>query len=94
MRRDQVFKICLNHGLTSDIKFLRRDDRSWLWVAKDFSEGEGTTSTFVMRFRDVEVAESFMKAVENSLVFLLMHLMESKPDYLIVLKFPDPCQSR
>jgi len=67
MRRDQIFKICLNHGLTSDIKFLRKDDRSWLWAAKDFSEGEGTTATFVLRFRDVEIAEGFMKAVEKSL---------------------------
>ena len=73
MRRDQIFKICLNHGLTSDIKFLRKDDRSWLWAAKDFSEGEGTTATFVLRFRDVEIAEGFMKAVEKSLVFLSMH---------------------
>ena len=68
MRRDQIFKICLNHGLTSDIKFLRKDDRSWLWAAKDFSEGEGTLATFVLRFRDTEVAGSFMEAIEKSLV--------------------------
>nr|CAG4642549.1 EOG090X078K [Evadne anonyx] len=66
MRRDQVFKICLNHGLTSDIKFLRKDDRSWLWAAQDFSEGEGITATFVLRFRDATIAESFMQAVDNS----------------------------
>lgn len=66
MRRDQVHKICLNHVLNDDIQYKRKDDKSWLFVANDFSEGEVEFEKFSLRFINKEVAEGFMKAVESA----------------------------
>ncbi len=63
MRREQILKICLNHALTSAITFRKKDDKSWLWAAQDFAEGEGKTETFVIRFRDADTSKAFMAAV-------------------------------
>jgi E3 SUMO-protein ligase RanBP2 len=66
MRREQVFKICLNHALTTDLIFKSKDERSWLWTARDFSEGEGVVETLVIRFRAPQEAKNFMDAVDNA----------------------------
>lgn len=68
MRREQIFKICLNHALTPDITFKPKDDKSWLWAAQDFAEGEGKAETFVIRFRDAEISKGFMKAIQENKV--------------------------
>ena len=68
MRREQILKICLNHALTSDLSFRPKDEKSWLWAAQDFTEGEGRMETFVIRFRDVEISKAFMNAVLESQV--------------------------
>ncbi|XP_044270326.1 E3 SUMO-protein ligase RanBP2 [Tribolium madens] len=67
MRRDQVFKICLNHILTTDIKYLPKDDKTWLFHASDYSEGEITEEQFCLRFKNAEIAQEFMKAVNDAL---------------------------
>lgn len=67
MRREQVFKICLNHILTTEIKYLPKDDKSWLFCAADFSEGELVNEQFCVRFKNAEVAQEFMKAVNDAL---------------------------
>ena len=65
MRREQVFKICLNHALTTDLIFKSKDERSWLWAARDFSEGEGVMETLVIRFRGPQEAQNFMDAIDK-----------------------------
>ena len=68
MRREQILKICLNHALTADIIFKEKDDKSWMWAARDYSEEDGKKETFVIRFRDAEISKSFMAAVRGTKV--------------------------
>nr|XP_023030195.1 E3 SUMO-protein ligase RanBP2 [Leptinotarsa decemlineata] len=67
MRREQVLKICLNHILTKDIEYLRKDEKSWLFHAADFSEGEIVHEQFCVRFKNPEIAQEFKKAVSDAL---------------------------
>lgn len=68
MRREQILKICLNHALTPELIFKPKDEKSWLWAAQDFTEGEGKMETFVLRFRDAEISKAFMNAVKENKV--------------------------
>lgn len=67
MRREQILKICLNHILTADIEYRPKDDKTWLFTAPDFSEGEINHCQFCLRFKTPEVAQSFKKAVDDAL---------------------------
>lgn len=67
MRREQVLKICLNHNLTNDIEYVKKDDKSWLFHAADYSEGELVHDKYCLRFKSPEVAEQFRNAVQNAL---------------------------
>lgn len=66
MRREQVLKICLNHALTSDIIYSPKDERTWLFAANDFSEGELSLQQFCVRFKNKEVALEFKDAVDKA----------------------------
>jgi E3 SUMO-protein ligase RanBP2 len=68
MRREQILKICLNHAITPELIFKAKDEKSWLWAAQDFTEGEGKMETFVIRFRDAETSKAFMNAVKENKV--------------------------
>lgn len=67
MRREQVLKICLNHVLNDDVDYKRKDDKSWLFVVNDFSEGAVELEQFSLRFKTKEIAEAFMDAVKKAL---------------------------
>ena len=71
MRREEDSKICLNHSLTSTLSFRLKDDRSWLWTAKDFSGSKEKTETFLIRFRDAKTSKAFIVAVlENQVIHI------------------------
>lgn len=61
MRREQVLKVCCNHFLARDMKLLpiSSSDRSWTWVAQDYSEGTLSTETFALKFKLPEDAAAF-----------------------------------
>lgn len=67
MRREQVLKICLNHNLINDIEYIKKDDRSWLFHAADYSEGELVHEQYCLRFKSAEVAEEFISAIKTAL---------------------------
>lgn len=67
MRREKILKICLNHILTNDIEYLPKDDKTWLFSAPDFSEGEIQHHQFCLRFKFPEIAQDFKKAVNDAL---------------------------
>lgn len=67
MRREKVLKICLNHALTGEIIYKPKDEKSWLFVVHDFSEGESVLERFALRFKNAEIAKAFHKAVTDSL---------------------------
>ncbi|KAJ8924619.1 hypothetical protein NQ315_000769 [Exocentrus adspersus] len=66
MRREQVLKICLNHHLTKDTEYILKDEKSWLFHAADFSEGELAHEQFCLRFKNAEVAQEFKQAVTDA----------------------------
>ncbi|XP_018578374.1 E3 SUMO-protein ligase RanBP2 [Anoplophora glabripennis] len=66
MRREQVLKICLNHHLTKETEYIPKDEKSWLFHAADFSEGEIAHEQFCIRFKNLEVAQDFRKAVTDA----------------------------
>jgi len=67
MRRDQVLKICLNHLLTKEIEYKKKDDKSWSFIANDFSEGVYEVITFCLRFKTSDIAIDFKAAIEDAL---------------------------
>lgn len=66
MRREPILKVCLNHWLTSDINYLVKDDKSWLFSACDFSTGEITPQQFCIRFANKTVAQEFKTAIDDA----------------------------
>ncbi|XP_069492978.1 E3 SUMO-protein ligase RanBP2-like isoform X2 [Ambystoma mexicanum] len=68
MRRDQVLKLCANHRITADLdlKPMIGTERSWVWTAHDFSEGEGKMEMFAVRFKLQDVADSFKQIFEEA----------------------------
>ncbi|KAH8232523.1 hypothetical protein KR032_008633 [Drosophila birchii] len=67
MRREQVFKICLNHVLNNEVVYKPKDEKSLLFAAHDFSEGESVLERFTLRFKNHDVVEEFSKAVKEAL---------------------------
>lgn len=66
MRRDQVHKVCLNHYLSKEMKFSRRDDRSLEWNAVDFAEGGAEPTLFAIRVRTRDIATEMLDAIHNA----------------------------
>lgn len=66
MRREQIFKICLNHVLTDEVQYIRKDDKAWSFIVNDFSEGVLEPMTFCLRFKTGEIADEFKKAVDSA----------------------------
>lgn len=71
MRREPIMKICLNHFLSSELIFTQKDDRSWLWFAPDFADGQLSNEQFCVRFKTPEIAAEFKKAIESAQVIIL-----------------------
>ncbi|CAH0545652.1 unnamed protein product [Brassicogethes aeneus] len=67
MRREQIMKICLNHVLTKDVEYRPKDDKTWLFHAADYSEGEISRDQFCLRFKSAELAAEFKAAVDEAL---------------------------
>lgn len=66
MRRDQVLKLCLNHIILPDMEFTPKDDKTWLWYAADYSEGDISHENFACRFKTAEIAHEFKLAIDNA----------------------------
>ncbi|KAJ8686803.1 hypothetical protein QAD02_022597 [Eretmocerus hayati] len=66
MRRDQILKLCLNHAVSSSVEITSKDDKTWMWSAGDYSEGEVEYMQFACRFKSPEVANEFKKAVDDA----------------------------
>merc|ERR1719253_1866259 len=58
MRQEKTMKVIANHALDPRIKLEPNvgSDRSWVWSAFDFAEGELTETVFALRFADSEIA--------------------------------------
>jgi Ran-binding protein 1 len=64
MRQEKTLKIVVNHSVDPSITFESNagNDKSWIWNAHDFSDGESLVYTiFALRFKDKEKADNFKK---------------------------------
>lgn len=61
MRQEKTMKVIANHALDPRIRLEPNagSDRSWVWSAFDFAEGELTETVFALRFADSEIAGKF-----------------------------------
>ena len=63
MRQEKTMNVIANHALDPRIKLEPNvgSDRSWVWSAFDFAEGELTETVFALRFADSDIAQEFKK---------------------------------
>lgn len=63
MRQEKTMKVIANHAMDPRIKLEPNvgSDRSWVWSAFDFAEGELVETVFAMRFGDSDKAQEFKK---------------------------------
>jgi hypothetical protein len=67
MRRDQVLKLCVNHRITSDLKFEIFNEKQVRWHAEDYSEGgAGRHEMLAARFKNESDAKKFKEECENA----------------------------
>jgi len=66
MRREPILKLCLNHLLTAEMTLAAKDDRSWLWSAADFADGQLQNEQFCVRFKTPDVAGQFKAAFDSA----------------------------
>lgn len=72
MRREPILKLCLNHYLTPDITMTPKDDKSWMWYAPDFTDGEIKHENFCIRFKTSDIAKEFKIAIEAATVIIFV----------------------
>ena len=61
IRQEKTMKVIANHALDPRIKLEPNvgSDRSWVWSAFDFADGELTETVFALRFADSDIANEF-----------------------------------
>lgn len=76
-------KVIANHALDPRIKLEPNvgSDRSWVWSAFDFAEGELKETVFALRFKDSDIANAFKEKFEETQKEMEKVLAgEDKPD--------------
>ncbi|CAD6240986.1 GSCOCG00009041001-RA-CDS [Cotesia congregata] len=71
MRREQTLKLCLNHFVTEDLEICKKDDKTWMWHAADYSDGEIEYAQFACRFKTPEIAGEFKEAADLAIANLI-----------------------
>eukprot|EP00606_Chrysophyceae_sp_TOSAG23-5_P000964 GSChrysophyteH2.ASY1.ANO1.1044.1 assembled CDS len=77
MRQEGTLKIIVNHFVDPRITLTPNvgTDKSWIWRAHDFSNGETLEETmFAIRFKDKEIADKFKEAFEKAQAANQQHL--------------------
>ncbi|XP_076685558.1 E3 SUMO-protein ligase RanBP2 [Andrena cerasifolii] len=67
MRREQILKVCLNHFLPPNLELKPKDDKTWIWNAADYSEGEVEPTLFACRFKTPDIAQGFKSLIDDAL---------------------------
>ncbi|XP_053733056.1 E3 SUMO-protein ligase RanBP2 isoform X1 [Synchiropus splendidus] len=73
MRREQVFKVCANHWITTTMNLqpLAGSEKAWTWTANDFSDGDAVLEHLAAKFKTKELAEEFKQKFEECQALLL-----------------------
>jgi len=73
MRQESTKKVIANFMLEDDpmCELLQHagNDKAWLWLAHDFSEGEVQRNKFALRLGSVEKSQEFKKAFDDAKTF-------------------------
>lgn len=66
MRREKTLKICCNQVVQRHVEMKEHpaNDKSWVWTAADFSDGESKTELLCIRFGSSEKASAFKEAYQ------------------------------
>lgn len=61
MRQEKTMKVIVNHFVDPRIGLSVHagSDKSWIWIAYDFSDNELVETTFALRFSSSEIAQEF-----------------------------------
>lgn len=67
MRQSKTLKICANHSILASMSLQEHagSDKSWVWHASDFSDGELKDELFCIRLGSVENAKKFKETFEK-----------------------------
>jgi N-acetylgalactosamine kinase len=68
MRQEKTLKVCANQSVDPNIelKVNAGNDRSWVWTGLDIADGEPTSMTFAVRFKDAETANEFKSSYDEA----------------------------
>jgi Ran-binding protein 1 len=68
MRQSRTLKICANHLVipATTLQEHAGSDKSWVWHASDYSDGELKEELFALRLGSVESAQKFKAAFEDA----------------------------
>ena len=83
MRQEKTMKVIANHAMDPRIRLEPNagSDRSWVWTAFDFSDGELVETIFALRFADSDIANKFKeKFVQSQKDMDVLLKGEDKPD--------------
>ncbi|XP_045510672.1 E3 SUMO-protein ligase RanBP2-like [Colias croceus] len=78
MRREQVHKICLNHVLSPDVIYKPKDEKTWLFAANDYSDGDLQLQQFCLRFQNKAIAQQFKQEVDQAIKNKYGDVVENK----------------
>lgn len=72
MRREKTLKICLNHFVNPSIELCENvgSDRSWVWNAIDYADGEASEDLLAIRFKDSKNAGLFKEAYDKAQIIM------------------------
>jgi hypothetical protein len=67
MRREIVLNVICNHALDPQITLEPSvgSEKSWVWTALDFADGQLKETTFAVKFADSEIALDFKNRFEE-----------------------------
>lgn len=72
MRRERTLKVCLNHYVNASVELRENvgSDKSWVFHAIDYADGERDEAMLAIRFANSENANLFKDAYENACLYM------------------------
>lgn len=68
LRREQIFKLVLNHALTADIQItaMQSSDKAYCWATNNYAEeAAGVAEQLSVRFKNADIGGQFDAAVQK-----------------------------
>lgn len=77
LRREQIFKLVLNHAVTADLSIapMNNSDKAFAWGAMNHAESPGQLEQLAVRFKNEAIASEFRSTLERC-----QEQLRSRPD--------------